>query len=199
MVSLTLSRVVPGIGVTIASSAPANALSSELLPTFGCPASTTVMPSRSNAPWRARASTASTASGDRSQAAARVGLLEEVDLLLGEVERGLDQHAQLDQLVAQRVDLLRERAGERAARRARGRFGAGLDQVADRFGLRQVELAVEKGPLGELARLRQSKPVQPRPTGAGAISAAASRQRATSSCSTTGPPWACSSSTSSPV
>ena len=54
IVSPTLSRVVPGIGVTIASSAPASALSSELLPTFGWPASTTRMPSRSSAPWRAR-------------------------------------------------------------------------------------------------------------------------------------------------
>ncbi len=35
IVSPTLSRVVPAIGVTIASSAPASALSSELLPAFG--------------------------------------------------------------------------------------------------------------------------------------------------------------------
>ena len=60
----TLSRVVPGIGVTMASSAPASALSSELLPTLGWPASTTWMPSRSSAPWRARSSTASTAARD---------------------------------------------------------------------------------------------------------------------------------------
>ena len=33
----------------------------------------------------------------------------------------------------------------------------------------------------------------------GSGSAAASRQRASNSCSSTGPPWACSSSTSSPV
>ena len=33
----------------------------------------------------------------------------------------------------------------------------------------------------------------------GQMSAAASRQRASSSCITTGPPWPCSSSTSSPV
>ena len=41
MVSLTLSRVVPGMGVTMASSAPASAFSNELLPTLGWPASTT--------------------------------------------------------------------------------------------------------------------------------------------------------------
>ncbi|MNT46342.1 hypothetical protein D3C72_1829760 [compost metagenome] len=54
MVCATLSRVVPAIGVTMASSAPASALSSELLPALGCPAITTLMPSRSSAPWRVR-------------------------------------------------------------------------------------------------------------------------------------------------
>ena len=46
IVSLTRSRVVPGMEVTMASSAPASALSNELLPTLGWPASTTRRPSR---------------------------------------------------------------------------------------------------------------------------------------------------------
>lgn len=54
IVCCTLSRVVPAMGVTMASSAPAKALSNELLPALGCPAITTLMPSRSSAPWRAR-------------------------------------------------------------------------------------------------------------------------------------------------
>ena len=66
MVWLTTSRVVPGIGVTIASSAPASALSSELLPALGWPAITTLMPSRSSAPWRARRSTAASVSCSRA-------------------------------------------------------------------------------------------------------------------------------------
>ena len=106
----------PAIGVTIASSAPASALSSELLPTLGWPASTTLMPSRSSAPWRARASTASSCAAASREPAARVGALEEIDLLVGKVERRLDQHAQLDQRVGERVDLARERAVERARR-----------------------------------------------------------------------------------
>ena len=148
----TLSRVVPGVAVTIASSAPASALSSELLPTFGWPARTTRMPSRSSAPWRARASTASTRAGRARQPAAGIGGREEVDLLVGEVERRLDQRAQLDQRFGQRLDLVRKCAVERARRRARGRLGAGVDQVGDGLGLRQVELVVEKRALGELAR-----------------------------------------------
>ena len=50
MVCSTLSRVVPATGVTMASSAPARALSKDDLPTLGCPAMTTRIPSRSSAP-----------------------------------------------------------------------------------------------------------------------------------------------------
>ena len=48
-------------------------------------------------------------------------------------------------LFDERVDVARERAVERAARRARGGLGAGLDQIGDGFGLREVELVVEEG------------------------------------------------------
>ena len=47
---------------------------------------------------------------------------------------------------------LRERAVERARCRARRRLGARVDQVGDGLGLREVELVVEEGALGELAR-----------------------------------------------
>jgi hypothetical protein len=76
-----------------------------------------------------------------------VGLLQEVDLFFGKVERGLDQHAQVDQRVAQRVDLARELARQRTRGAAGRGLGAGVDQVGDRLGLRQVDLAVEEGAL----------------------------------------------------
>src|SRR2546427_7310511 len=38
--------------------------------------------------------------------AAGIGLLQEVDLFLGKVQRGLDQHAQVHQRVAQAMDFL---------------------------------------------------------------------------------------------
>ena len=41
---------------------------------------------------------------DYDPTAERVGLLEKFKLFLGEVQRRLDQHAQLDQAVAQRLD-----------------------------------------------------------------------------------------------
>ena len=50
MVCCTASRVVPAIGVTMANSAPASALSNELFPALGCPAITTRTPSRNKAP-----------------------------------------------------------------------------------------------------------------------------------------------------
>ena len=57
IVCCTTSRVVPAMGVTMASSAPASAFNRLLLPALGWPAMTTLMPSRSSAPWRARACT----------------------------------------------------------------------------------------------------------------------------------------------
>ena len=91
----------------------------------------------------------------RIEPTAGVCLFEEVDLLFGEVERRLHQHAQLDQAIAQRVDLARKRSGQRAARRARGSFGAGFDQVAHGLGLGQVDLVVQERTLGELTGFGQ--------------------------------------------
>jgi hypothetical protein len=93
---------------------------------------------------------------------ARAGALEELDLFLRKVERRLDQEAQLDDLLGEQPDLARERAIERAGRRARRGFGARVDEIGHGLGLRQVELVVEKGALGELARPGQAKARQPR-------------------------------------
>ena len=103
----------------------------------------------------------------RRKLAARIGLLEKVQLFLGEVQRGFDQHAQMHQRLAQRPDLGRERPAERARRAAGGGFGAGVDQVGDGLGLREVDLVVEEGALGELAGPRQPQAGQPRASAGG--------------------------------
>jgi hypothetical protein len=112
-------------------------LSNELLPTFGWPA-------------RPREH-GGDAGGRANEPALGVGRDQEIDLLLGEVERRLDQQAQLDQDLGEGVDLAREGAVERARRRARRGFGAGVDQIGDGLGLGEVELVVEEGALGEFA------------------------------------------------
>jgi hypothetical protein len=97
----------------------------------------------------------------RRQLALHVGLLHEFDVfLLGEVERRLDEQAQLNERVAELGHFTRQRAIERASGAARGALGAGVDQVGHRLGLRQVELAVEEGALRELAGLGRSRPGQ---------------------------------------
>ena len=91
------------------------------------------------------------------QLAAGIGLLQKVDVFFGKIQCGFDQHAQPHQRIAQRVDLLRERTRQRAARAARRGFGAGIDQIGNRFGLGQVDLVVEKRAFGELAGLGQAQ------------------------------------------
>ena len=96
------------------------------------------------------------------QLAKGIGLLQKVDFLLGEVQCGLHQHAQMHQGIAQHMDFLREGTRQRTAGTARGGFGAGIDEVGNRLGLGQVDLVVEKSTLGELAGLGQAQPSQHR-------------------------------------
>ena len=55
------------------------------------------------------------------------------------------------------MDFARELARQAAAGAFSSRFGAGIDQVGNGFGLCQVELVVQKCPLAELARLGQAQ------------------------------------------
>jgi hypothetical protein len=73
-----------------------------------------------------------------------VAVGEEVDLLVGEVDRRLDVAAQRDQAFDQRVDARREHTLQRTQRGARRGLAAAGDQVGDRLGLGQVEFAVEE-------------------------------------------------------
>ena len=152
----TVSRVVPGIGVTIATSSPARRFSRLDLPTFGAPTRTTVSPSRSSAPWRARAFTCARSRADRRKLALRVGGAQEVDLLVGKVERRLGEHPELDQRVGERAYLARELAGEASRGGASRRCGRRVDQVGDALGLGEVELAVQERARGEFARARRA-------------------------------------------
>ena len=78
------------------------------------------------------------------QLALGIGLAQEINLFFREIQRRLHQHAQVNQGVAQLVNFLRERTGQRAAGAARGGLRAGINQVGNRLGLGQVDFVVEK-------------------------------------------------------
>ncbi len=59
----------------------------------------------------------------------------------------------MGQRLYQLVDASRKGPLQRIDRRTRRLLGAGVNQIGDRLGLSQVELVVEKGALGKLARL----------------------------------------------
>ena len=86
-----------------------------------------------------------------------IGAIQRIELLFGEIERRLHQHAQFDQLPQQFRDRSRELASQRAQRAARSAIGCGLDQVGDALGLRQVELVVEKCAAGKFTRLSRAR------------------------------------------
>ncbi|MNT31348.1 hypothetical protein D3C72_1671790 [compost metagenome] len=199
MVCCTLSRVVPAMGVTMASSAPASALSNELLPALGWPAITTLMPSRSSAPWRARCITEANVCCKFDSCPCASALRRKSISSSGKSS----------------VASTSMRRWMRASRRPW--ISAEKAPVSERLALRaaasvlaSIRSAIASAWARSILSFRKARSVnspgwatrKPRRLGwpvAGSVAAPASRQRASSSCSTTGPPWACSSSTSSPV
>ncbi len=55
------------------------------------------------------------------------------------------------------MDGFGKQARQRLRRRAGRRFGGGIDQVSHSFGLRQVELVIQKSAVGKLTGLRQAQ------------------------------------------
>jgi hypothetical protein len=108
-------------------------------------------------PARARASKAASSAAQRTKPSGNVALTQDVDLLLGKIQRRLDAHAQLDQPLDQRMHFAREFARQRAHCRTGGRRGLRLDQVGHRFRLNQIDLVVEVGPTRKLARIGQAR------------------------------------------
>ena len=78
-----------------------------------------------------------------------IRLFQKIDLFLGKVQGGFNQHAQADQCITKGMNVTGKLAQQGAARAAGGRLGAGVDQVCNRFGLRQIDLPVQEGPMGK--------------------------------------------------
>ncbi len=78
---------------------------------------------------------------------------EEVDFLFGEVYCRFDVSAQVNHRVGETADHRGELTLQGAHGRAHGGAGAGFYEVCDGFCLRQVDLVVEEGSLGEFTGL----------------------------------------------
>ena len=151
------SRVVPGTSVTIARCAPTSALNRLDLPTFGWPTIATcstlanqpaaprVAEQRVDRARRSRRSRRATAPARRSDSPRR------------ENRPSLEPRDQIEQ---RRVDLARSRASaclQLIERRARLQRRHRVDQIGDRFGLRQIDAAVQKRAQRELAGLGEPR------------------------------------------
>ena len=94
MRSRSRSRVVPGTGVTMATSWPARRFISVLLPALGRPAMTMVRPRVSTRALLARPAALPSGAAHIFQAFTQFAAGEEVDLLLGEIDGGFHVDAQ---------------------------------------------------------------------------------------------------------
>ena len=201
IVSCTLSRVVPAIGVTMASSAPAKALSSEDLPALGCPAITTRMPSRSKAPWRAAPSTLASAAC-RPSSCPWASALRKKSISSSGKSSVASTNRRRRTKPSRSWSTSREKspASERTALRAAASVLASIKSAIASACTRSILSLRKARSLNSPACARRRPGRQAWPLSSlSSFSLASSRQRASSSCSTTGPPWACSSNTSSPV
>ena len=113
----TKSRVVPDCGATMAASARTSALNRRLLPTFAAPRNTT----RKSCPASRLATPAAPAACwtcnwcAESAVAAIDACIDELDRFIGEVQPGFDMCQQLEQFLAQGVEIVRRRRRPAAA------------------------------------------------------------------------------------
>ena len=155
--SVTRSRVVPGVAVTMARSRSTRRLKSELLPAFGRPTMARVRPSCTMRPRANDASRAASGGDKLVDAAGDLGLRRHVDIVFGEVDARFEQGDELDECLFDGRDASAERTAHLACGLARLRECLRFDQVADCFGLGQIESAGEKCALGELAGLGEAR------------------------------------------
>jgi hypothetical protein len=135
---------------TIARSAPASAFRSDDLPAFGRPASTTVTPSRSRRPRPAVSCSAAT--GSRAAARSASSVPESGSPTSSGKSMLASIRASASRTVSAAAPTARDKGPLRLpARRPLRPHRLRGDQICDGFGLRQVDLAVDERPLGELA------------------------------------------------
>ena len=150
-VSETVSRVVPGISVTIARSCSSRRLKRLLLPTFGRPTMASVNPSCTSFPYANLRASRSRPSSIGAEATQNLLVGGNVDIVFGEIDAGLQQRNQLEQLLFQRSDAARYGSLDLLCSDTRLVDRRGFDEIADSLGLRKIEAAVEIRAKRELA------------------------------------------------
>ncbi len=183
--SCSTSRVVPAISVTIARSLPANAFKSEDLPAFGFPAMTTCKPSRSNWPWRADCCTsvtelATSSSSLRIFPSARKSISSSgKSIAASTCKRKWISFSNTEFTLTEKAPC-KERTAERAAACDVASIRSAMASACTRSSLPFSKARMENSP-------------------ALAAMAPSSNSRESRAFWITGPPWPCSSTTSSPV
>ena len=198
MVCWTTSRVVPAIGVTMASSAPANALRSELLPAFGCPAITTRMPSRNKAPCWVCAITRDRFSCKRVSCPCASACCKKSRSSSGKSKVASTSmrrwiNASRNRCISFEKAPAKDRLAPRAAASVLASIKSATASACAKSSLWFKKARCVNSP-GCAKRRSANKGLW-----LSLREVATCKQRATISCNTTGPPWACSSNTSSPV
>ena len=184
-VSRSTSRVVPATSATIARASPARALSNELLPAFGGPSSTACRPSRRRRPrsaWSIKACRSTT----RASRSARTAPMPRVSIGSSTKSMAASTCTRRRSRVAAMASTRCENtpsSDRRAARAARRSAAAIRSATASAWTRSSL-------PLRKARWLNSPGPAWRAPS---------SQQRSTSRRSSTGLPWACSSTTSSPV
>ena len=148
-----LSRVVPGMAVTIARFSSSSALSSEDLPTFGRPIIATRAPLAQQHPGAALRDERGAARGEFFYPRGALVLRYEALALLGKIEVHLKRRGEVRQLVHENFYL----GGQPSLERARGGLerlvAARLYNAEHGLRLRKVDAPVDEGAPRELAGL----------------------------------------------
>ena len=85
------------------------------------------------------------------------GVSKKIDFFFGEIDGRLDMHPQLGQRLGQLMHASGKLAFERTQRGTRCTAAGGINEIRNRFGLGEIELAVEVGALRELTGLRTTR------------------------------------------
>ena len=155
--SVSRSRVVPGIAVTIARLAFSSALNRLDLPTFGAPTIATCGAFAHQPAARRLRSSASMRAITPAIDVARLLRRDEVIALVGKIERRFELGDDVEQLLLDRRDRRRQRAFELIERGPRLQRRDRVDQIRDGLGLDEIELLIEERAQRELARLGEPR------------------------------------------